>query len=110
MSDPHAEADSGLPAGPKPGDRHVTFFDDPVKDHLLRAVITLAGELSVTRERLDSLEAMLAQQGTLDPAALDQRLPDSAAAQKREAARQKLLKSLLAPLVEGLSGPARPGA
>ena len=103
MTEP-VQTDAALPAGPKPGDRHVTFFDDPVKDHLLRAVITLAGELSVTRERLHSLEAMLADQSVLDRCALNQRLPDIATAQQREAARQKLLGSLLAPLVAGLSG------
>ena len=103
MTEP-AEPDAALPAGPKPGDRHVTFFDDPLKDHLLRAVITLAGELSVTRERLDSLEAELAQHGALNRAALNQRLPDTVTAQQREAARQKLLHSLLAPLIAGPSG------
>ena len=103
MTEP-AEPDAALPAGPKPGDRHVTFFDDPLKDHLLRAVITLAGELSVTRERLDSLEAELAQHGALNRVALNQRLPDTVTAQQREAARQKLLHSLLAPLIAGLSG------
>lgn len=95
--------DAAFPAGPKPGDRHVTFFDDPVKDHLLRAVITLAGELSVTRERLDSLEAQLAEGGALDREALNRRLPDSATAQAREAIRQKLLARLLEPLVARLS-------
>lgn len=103
MNEP-AQPDAALPAGPKPGDRHATFFDDPVKDHLLRAVITLAGELSVTRERLDSLEALLAEQGALDRGTLDARLPDSTAAQQREAARQKLIGKLLSPLVAGLSG------
>lgn len=105
MSD-GAEQAAALPAGPRPGDRHVTFFEDPIKDHLLRAVITLAGELSVARERLDTLEAVLAEQGILDRAALDQRLPDSATAQAREAARQKLLGALLAPLVADLSSQA----
>ena len=94
---------AALPAGPRAGDRHVTFFDDPIKDHLLRAVITLAGELSVTRERLDSLEALLADQGALDRAVLNARLPDTATAQAREAARQKLLAALLSPLVADLS-------
>lgn len=94
---------AAFPPGPKPGERHATFFDDPLQDHLLRAVITLAGELSVTRERLDSLEAQLAQQGTLDRAALDRRLPDSEQSQAREAARQKLLTRLLEPLVARLS-------
>lgn len=95
-------ADAAFPNGPRPGDRHVTFFDDPVQDHLLRAVVTLAGELSVTRERLDSLEAQLAEHGGLDRAALNARLPDSATAQAREAARQKLLTRLLEPLVSRL--------
>ena len=54
---------AGLPAGPRPGDRHVGFFDDPITDHLLRAVVTLASELSVTRDRLATVETLLAQAG-----------------------------------------------
>lgn len=103
MSGEGMMGESGLPKGPRPGDRHVTFFDDPVTDHLLRAVVTLAGELSVTRDRLASLEAMLAGQHVLDIAALDARQPTPAEQQAREAARQKLLADLLGPLVASLS-------
>ncbi len=95
-----------LPAGPRPGDRHTSFFADPVTDHLLRAVVTLAGELSVTRDRLATVEALLAQAGVLDRSAVDHSLPSGEEALAREAARQKLLSDLLAPLVASLSRPA----
>jgi hypothetical protein len=97
------QQDAGaLPAGPRPGDRHIGFFDDPITDHLLRAVVTLASELSVTRDRLATVEALLAQAGVLDRAAIDRRLPEGEEAVAREAARQKLISDLLAPLVSSL--------
>ena len=58
MSGPEADTSSGFPSGPKPGPRDTTFFDDPLKDGLIRAVVTLATELSVTRERMRSLELL----------------------------------------------------
>ena len=93
---------AGLPAGPRPGDRHVGFFDDPITDHLLRAVGTLASELSVTRDRLATVETLLAQAGVLDRAVIDTSVPAGEEAVAREAARQKLIADLLAPLVSSL--------
>lgn len=92
-----------LPPGPRPGERHTTFFDDPVKDHLLRAVITLACELSVTRERMASLERLLAESGALDRGALDRHRPDTDEGRAAEAARQKLIADLIGPLMARLA-------
>lgn len=97
------QAESEFPAGPRPGDREVTFFDDPVKDHLLRSLVTVTMELSVTRERLASLEALLADSGTVPPGRLDRFEPDMDAAQHREQARQKLIQDVLGPLMRRLS-------
>lgn len=91
-----------LPQGPRPGDRHTAFFEDPLTDHLLRAVVTLAGELSVTRDRLGALEAVLARAGVVDPAAVDGHVPAPDEAALRAAARERLVGDLLGPLVDGL--------
>ena len=60
-------------------------------------------ELSVTRERLASLEALLADSGALESGALDNFEPDIAASQMREANRQKLIQDILGPLINRLS-------
>lgn len=105
MSDSIEQTDtaSDFPSGPRPGDRTTTFFDDPVKDHLLRSLVTVTMELSVTRDRLASLEAMLADSGVIAPAALDDFVPDMEAAKSREAHRSKLIEDVLGPLVNRLA-------
>lgn len=97
--------DSTFPEGPRPGDRHTTFSDDPVKEHLLRGLITVSMELSVTRERLASVETLLAEAGVLDTAKLDRFQPCAPDAAAREEERRRLVEGILAPLVESLSKP-----
>ena len=92
-----------FPEGPRSADRHRQFLDDPVADHLLRAAVTLAMELSVTRERLASLEALLAQRGVIGTDALAEFAPNDADLKNREQAREKLIADLIGPLVASLS-------
>lgn len=47
--------------GKKPG-----YFADPATDKLLQMVITLAGELSVVRDRLDLIERLATAEGAFD--------------------------------------------
>lgn len=92
-----------LPEGPPVADRHVTFLADPIMDNLLRAVVTLCMELSVTRERLKSLEQVLGDLGqpvTEQIEAIAVTAEDDAA---RRAERERLIKSILAPIVKGLA-------
>ncbi|NVE93470.1 hypothetical protein [Altererythrobacter lutimaris] len=92
-----------LPVGPRAGDRETTFFDDPVKDHLLRSLVTVTMELSVTRDRLASLEALLKESGVVSADALDTLQPDMETARLREAARSKLIEDVLGPLMRRLA-------
>lgn len=92
-----------FPAGPTPGDRHVTFLSDPIVDNLLRAVVTLTMELSVTRERLKSMEQVL--EGHKIPVAseidaLTISAEDDAA---RRVERDRLVQSILAPIIGGVT-------
>ena len=96
-------ANDGLPAGPRPGERDTSFFDDPTTDHLLRAVVTLTMELSVTRERLAAVEALLAENGTIDQARLDAYEPAPGEQAKRAANRRSLIVAILDPLVSRLA-------
>jgi peptidoglycan hydrolase-like protein with peptidoglycan-binding domain len=94
--------DPAFPPGPRPGDRHTAFFADPMIDHLLRAVVTLTMEVSVTRERVRTLEALLAETG-FDPARADNYVPDDAEAAHRARQRSKLIDDILGPMVSRLS-------
>lgn len=92
-----------LPEGPPAADRHVTFLADPIMDNLLRAVVTLSMELSVTRERLKSLEQVLGDMGqpvTDRIEALAVTAEDDAV---RRAERERIIESILAPIVKGLA-------
>ncbi|MEM7701995.1 MAG: hypothetical protein AAF251_08680 [Pseudomonadota bacterium] len=92
-----------LPQGPRPGERHTTFFDDPVKEHLLRGLITVSMELSVTRDRVATLEALLQDAGVIAPGQADAYQPAVDDAAMRGEAREKLIESVLGPLMESLS-------
>ncbi|MBC7522203.1 MAG: hypothetical protein H7268_14070 [Sandarakinorhabdus sp.] len=94
---------AAFPAGPRPGERDTAFFKDPMIDHLLRAIVTLTMEVSVTRERVRTLEVLLAQGGAIDPAQADQYEPGSEEAADRARQRSKLTEEILGPIVSRLS-------
>ena len=91
------------PAGPKPGDRNTTFFDDPVSDHLLRAVVTLTMELSVSRERVRTLEHLLVDKGVLEEGAADSFQAVGEEALGRANDRNALLSAILDPIMESMT-------
>ncbi|MEM6908991.1 MAG: hypothetical protein AAF494_09965 [Pseudomonadota bacterium] len=92
-----------FPAGPRAGDRNTTFTDDPVTEQLLRGLLTVSMELSVTRDRLATLEALLAEAGLVAPGKADSYEPATDDAQARAAQREKLIEDILNPLLETLS-------
>ena len=76
--------------------RRPQYFADPATDKLLWMVLSLAGELSVTRQRLDTLERLLAEQSIIVDGALDDfTASDPTAIAEREALRQELVDRLL---------------
>ncbi len=95
-----------FPKGPRSTERHRIFLDDALSDHLLRAVVTLAMELSVTRERLAAIEALLASQGTLPKSAIDMYEPENSEQRAREESRARLIDSLIGPFIQNLAGKA----
>ena len=61
------------------------YFSDPAIDKLHAIVMSLIGELSVTRDRLDALERVLDEKGTVSRDDLEAYVPDAAAeAERRE--------------------------
>lgn len=96
-------SEAAFPEGPRAGDRNTTFTDDPVKEHLLRGLVTVAMELSVTRERVATLEALLVEHGVLEKGAADGYEPGGEDGARRAAEREKLVQAILAPIMESLA-------
>jgi hypothetical protein len=63
------------------------FFPDESSDTLLSMNLALLTELMATRERLDTLERLMAERGLLDRAAFETYQPDPVAEQEREQLR-----------------------
>jgi hypothetical protein len=75
--------------------RRPYFFDDPAVDKLLAITMAIAGELSVTRERLDTVERILGEKGMISAAEIDAWRPDDTAKQERAQMRQDYIARVL---------------
>lgn len=80
--------------GPQP-----YFFDDPVMDQLHAAVITLASELAVAFDRIDTLERLLERGSGISRKDIDTFTPDATAQQQRAARRTDIAARVLRPFV-----------
>ncbi len=82
---------------------HTVFLGDPLHDTLLAMVMSLLGEVSVLRDRLDAQARLLEAAGIkAGPSAIDAYVPDEAAAAERLAARDRLLEHVMRPIRERL--------
>lgn len=85
------------------------YFSDPAIDKLLWMTLTLMEELSVTRDRLDTVERLLEQERLLARAAIDRFVPRGPAAAERGARRaafvERVMRAVQAELEE-VAGPA----
>ena len=75
--------------------RKPQYFADPAVDKLLWITMTLASELSVTRDRLDAVERLLERRRVLTVADVDGYEPSPEAEAAREARRQEYLDRVL---------------
>jgi hypothetical protein len=71
------------------------YFENPECDKLLAITMALAGELSVTRERLDTVERLLEAKGILNASEIESYHPDEKAAAQRERWRAEYLERIL---------------
>ena len=94
MSDPGDVDWIGL-AGKRARGRRPAYFDDPAIDRLVSMVMALAGEVAVTRERLDAVERLLDAHGSLTRADIDAFHPDAAAARERGVATREFVARVL---------------
>ncbi|MEM8936160.1 MAG: hypothetical protein AAGC77_07110 [Pseudomonadota bacterium] len=72
-----------------------TFFDDPKTDVLISTILSLTTELSVTRERLDTLERILEQNGAIQRDAIETYEAPPPAAKERAVLRQGILTNVV---------------
>ena len=71
------------------------YARDPLVDKLLSIVMALAGEVSVLRERLDTMERLADAKGVLSAAEIDAFQPDVGALAERDKWRSEYLDRLL---------------
>ena len=67
------------------------FFDDPSVDKLLAMLMGLAGEVSVLRDRLDTVERLAEQNKLFTRAEIENYQPDEAALKERAERREIFL-------------------
>ncbi|MED5546876.1 MAG: hypothetical protein VYD90_16690 [Pseudomonadota bacterium] len=73
---------------------------DEGDDQTFAMITALASELAMARERIDTLERLLAKAGTLDEGAVEAYVPDEEAAKARGALRQRLIGKVFRPIRE----------
>jgi len=71
-----------------------SFFDEQGVDYLMHMVMVLSQELSVTRDRLNTLEHLIAEKGVLDRSDFNRFNPDQECLEEREKNRQALFNNL----------------
>jgi peptidoglycan hydrolase-like protein with peptidoglycan-binding domain len=89
------------------------YFSDPAIDKLLSIVISMAGELSVARERLDTVERLLEEKKILTTSEIDRYQPSEEVAAVRARQRAQFIETLLRVVeaeFEEITGPDMPGS
>ena len=71
------------------------FFDDPAVDKLLAMLLAMTGELSVLRDRLDTIERIVEEKGLISRQDIESYEPDKNIIAERDAQREDYLKQIL---------------
>lgn len=82
----------------------------PEDDQAIAMIAALTSELAVLRERIDTLETLLAAQGVIGPQDIETFQPDAAAAARRDGLRQRLIAKVFRPLREAAARAASEGS
>ncbi len=103
------------PAKPAPGKlariakgKRPRFFADPATDKLLNMVVNLMAELSVTRDRLDTVERLLDSHNLVPTAEIETYRPAPAFESARDQKRAEMLQRVLRPVERELADTAPP--
>ncbi|WP_145916988.1 hypothetical protein [Erythrobacter sp. QSSC1-22B] len=82
-------------SGKRAKGRRPEFFEDPALDRLYSVVFALAGEVSVLRERLDTVERLLERNGSVNRADIEAYEPDRQAGEERGLATRAYLARIM---------------
>ncbi len=82
-------------AGKRARGERPAFFDEPALDRLYSVVFALAGEVSVLRERLDTVERLLDAKGTISRADIETYEPDREAGEERGLATRAYIARIM---------------
>lgn len=89
------EIDWMLRANAKAKGKRPAYFDDPALDRMLSMLMALMGEVSVLRERLDTVERLLEEKGGLSRADIETYMPDRDAAFERGCGTREYVARIL---------------
>lgn len=79
------------------GRREITGLS-VIEDQALAMIAALASELAVARERIDTLERVLEENGVLDRTRIEDYRAEGEAAQQREGLRMRMIAKIFRPL------------
>ena len=82
--------------------KKLTYLDDQSIDNLMAMVMTLTQEISVLRDRLDTIEKLLAKKESITLKEIETFEPNDDLIQERRERRQMLLKRVLLPIEKEL--------
>ena len=85
-------------AGAKAKGKRPRYFDDPAQDRMLSILLAVAGEVSVLKERLDTVERLLDAKGAITRADIETYRPDADAAYERGV----MIKEYIARIMRGV--------
>ncbi len=71
------------------------YFNDPENDKLLAVIMAMAGELSVLRERVDTIERLASAKGLITSTEIENYRPDENVAAARDKWRAEYLERIL---------------
>ncbi|MDR7101186.1 hypothetical protein [Croceicoccus sp. BE223] len=82
-------------AGKRAKGKRPQYFEDPAVERLMSITMALAAELSVQRQRGDTLERILEDKGVIDRAEIDAWRPSREAAQERGVATKAYIARIM---------------
>ena len=88
--------------------RRPAYFDDPAIDRLVSLAMALTAEVSVLRERLDTVERLLEAKGGLNRAEIEAYVPDSAAGEERGEATRAYVARVMRGFQQDVEAMANP--
>lgn len=75
------------------------FFDEPEDDRMFSILISVVGEVSVLRQRLDTVERLLDAKGTISRGDIEQYAPDrDEAVERGEMIREYIFRVMRGPM------------